>query len=185
MGEALGLNVSWDKATGTVILGNDPEFEQPAAWLGEMETFTGHAKEYKIERAGQYSGGFVANNQETFDRYYYFDYSTSATYLLKGQYKTFTGTFYISKDSKDMYGLNRFLVYLDDELVYTSEPVGAGVEPIPFSVDVDGAYKMEIVAQVGGDLGDNFVWFTEAKKDFSDGRCYYYARIGNAALWTD
>lgn len=185
VGEALGLNVSWDGATNTVILGNDPEYKQPAAWLGEMETFTGSAKEEKIERDGQYSGDFVANNQETFDRYYRPDNASGTTYLLKGQYKTFTGTLYIPEAAKSMEGVNRILVYLDNKLVYTSESIGAGVEPTPFSVNVDGAYKMEIVAQVGVPRDEGIEWFTSFDVQSGWIRSYFSALIANAALWTD
>ena len=61
VGEALGLNVSWDGSTSTVILGNDPMKNQPAAWLGELETFTGRATETKVER-GQHGNLSTANS---------------------------------------------------------------------------------------------------------------------------
>jgi len=37
--EALGLQVEWDGETQTVVLGQDPEYDQPAAWLGDLKTF--------------------------------------------------------------------------------------------------------------------------------------------------
>ncbi|MEG2680107.1 MAG: stalk domain-containing protein, partial [Oscillospiraceae bacterium] len=179
VGEALGLNVNYDGATSTVILGNDPEKGQPAKWLGEMETFKGTATEYKIEKDGQYTDKFIANNGDTYDRYYNTNDSygggSSATYLLKDQYSKFTGTFYLPKSDKDKSYRNRFLVYLDDKLTYTSPVITAGVEPQTFSVNVGGAYKMEVVGQYSDD------------DEWHSGNANYRScsPIANAALWTN
>lgn len=177
VGEALGLNVSYDGKTHTVILGNDPELGQPAAWLGEMEAFVGGAVERKIEKDGLYGGSSTANNGDTFDRYYQ---TTSVTYLLRGEYTRLTGTFYLTKDYKNVSCGYRVLVYLDDKLAYTSPMMKSGVEPVPISVDVSEAYKMEIVMQ-------NTKYPDSSEIAWSDGAGWYSGapQIGNAALWTD
>lgn len=184
VGEALGLNVSWDGATNTVILGNDPEYKQPAAWLGEMETFTGTGHEYKIEKDGQYNDDFTANNGDTFDRYYYPEQATGTTYLLKGQYTRFTATLYLSKQHKDSGFLYRVQIFLDDKLVYTSEAVGAGIEPVELNVPLNGAYKLEIVTQGGTKQNDNTIDWQNSSYYYS-GIYYYKGQLANAALWTD
>lgn len=191
---ALGLNVEWDGKNQTVILGNDPEKGVPAKWLGEMETFTGTGVEVKIQKDGQYDSYTTANNGQTFDRYYYPKEGTGTTYLLKGQYTRFTGTLYIPEYMKSTAANSRFLVYLDDELAYTSKQVGVGIEPIDFSVDVSGAYKMEIVTQQVRKINDgteepiNGNYHPSRTYDDNGLRAdsyWYNALIGNAALWTD
>ena len=189
VGEALGLNVSWDGATSTVILGNDQEMGQPAKWLGEMETFTGTAQEYKIERDGHYEGLFTANDGSTYDRCYLSSNgnssSNSVSYLLKGQYSRFTGTFYLTMDNKDgprlPEGSGRaeayFEVFLDGKLTYTSKTMKSGALPDTFEVDVSNAYEMEIVFYP--------MWETYYAGSWHTGIYPQYTPIANAALWTD
>lgn len=170
VGEALGLNVAWDGATQTVILGNDVQMGQPAAWLGEMEPFTGRPGESTVKDQ-QYNGDSTANNGDTFDRYYWIGDRDGVSYLLKGQYNRFTGTWYLCNIYKNSSENYRFLVYADGVLVYTSPAVTAGVEPVAFDVDISGCYEMKLVQQsLNGDTWSN---------DYGSG-----GRIANAALWT-
>lgn len=186
VGEALGLNVSWDGSTSTVILGNDPVKGQPAAWLGELEPFAGTATEKKIERDGQYDGNFTANSGDTFDRYYYPNEATGTTYLLRGQYTRFTATLYLSKNLKDSERLYRVQIFLDDKLAYTSEAVGAGIEPVTLNVPLNGAYKIEIVTQVGRQGSDGSIeWRNSAYAYSSYYNGNFKGQLGNAALWTN
>lgn len=180
VGEALGLNVSWDGATNTVILGNDPEYKQPAAWLGEMETFTGNYAESRIAKDGEYTSTFRANDGSTYERYIefgsascyrnYTGVESSSSYLLKGQYSNFTGTIYLPEEYKNYGGSAIVKIYLDEKLVYTSTEVASGTLPIDMSIDVTGAYKMEISCTSSLEMN----------------RAYYRSPfLGNAALWTD
>lgn len=180
VGEALGLNVSWDGATSTVILGNDPEYKQPAAWLGEMETFTGNYTESRIAKDGEYTSTFRANDGSTYERYIefgsascfrnYTGVESSSSYLLEGQYSNFTGTIYLPEEYKNYGGSAVVKIYLDEKLVYTSAEVAAGTLPIDISIDVTGAYKMEISCTSSLEMN----------------RAYYRSPfLGNAALWTD
>lgn len=178
VGEALGLNVSWDGATQTVVLGNDPVKGQPAAWLGEMETFTGSAKETKVER-GQHGNLSTANSGDTFDRFLNLGNIKSsnvpivASYLLKGQYSKFTGTLYLPEAKKNCTGGCVLKVYLDETLVYTSPTIVTGVLPVELDIDVSGAYKMEL--EMSG-------WLSDASLTYQGSS--YTPSIGNAALWT-
>ena len=185
---ALGLNVGWDAANQTVILGNDPEYKQPAAWLGELDTFTGTASESKVTNQ-QYDNYSTANNGDTFDRLWFYNYSRTAavsnnsvSYLLKGQYTRLTGTFYVSSYSKNTKSVRRLLVYSDDDnLIYTSPELTSGVEPVDFDIDVSNCYKLTIVCQVKS--GDN--WSNNGLVEtFRDSESYYFY-VANAALWTD
>lgn len=192
VGEALDLNVSWDGATQTVVLGNDPVKGQPAAWLGELEPFAGTAAERKIERDGQYDDKFTANNGDTFDRYYYPNKATGTTYLLRGQYAQFTATLYLSKYFKDNDYLHRVQIFLDDKLAYTSDYVGSGIEPVALNVPLNGAYKMEIVTQAGFQMDDGSIdWKNSDYRGDSVSYGpwgtprYFKGQLGNAALWTN
>lgn len=187
VGEALGLNVSWDGSTSTVILGNDPEKGQPAAWLGDLEPFSGTATEKKVERDGQYDKYFTANDGSTYDRYWEPSLDSSKTgvsFLLKGQYTRFTTTLYISQYYKNSatqsvrQSLQRIQIFLDDKLAYTSDPVGDGIEPVEINLPLNRAYKMEIVTQ--SKKGDSAEWASNYNSYF-----YFSAFLGNAALWTN
>ena len=171
---ALGLNVDWDGATQTVILGNDPQNNQPAAWLNDLDTFEGSVLKHTVTNQ-QYDGRSTANNGDTFERYWYSN-STDGTisYLLNGKYARLTGTFYLSSIGKNSSTGWRVLIYCDDNLVYTSPEVAQGVQPVDFNIDVSNCYKLTIVSQYK--YYDNWV-----NKYLNASDCY----IGNAALWTN
>lgn len=173
VGEALGLNVSWDGATNTVILGNDPEYKQPAAWLGEMATFEGNASEYVAEKVGLFAG--IANDGSQYERVYIPDPNTNVSYLLKGQYKKFTGTFFLAEEYKNGIGSSpksfaQLQIFVDDVLVFTSKEIKPGELPEEFSVDVTNGYKLELRCS-----------YTL----YGGGNAKYSTPIANAALWTD
>ena len=180
LAEALGLPVSWDAATQTVILGQDQEHKQPAAWLGDLNTFTGKHV-YEINHYGVYESNsrHVANNGSTYERILYPE-SNEVSYLLNGQYSKFTGTIYLRESHKNAingceFGMTIYLIYLDDQLVYTSDSIKSGSLPCDFSIDVTNAYQMKIVPQ-----------FSRNKEPGNFTSNYYgtYATpIGYPALW--
>lgn len=176
---ALGLNVGWDAANQTVILGNDPEYKQPAAWLGELDTFTGSVSKYTVTNQ-QYDTSSTANNGDTFDRIWSFDYSNTngVSYLLKGQYTRLTGSFFVPSRNKDTSRVKRLMIYKDDALIYTSPELGSGVEPIDLDIDVSNGYKLTIVCQYKS--GDG--WYNTGLTEYSSANNFF---IGNPALWTD
>lgn len=183
IGEAFGLNVKYDGATNTVILGNDPKKGQPAKWLGELEPFTGDADE-NIVTDQQYDETFTANNGDTFDRYLYID-NGGVSYLLKGQYSKFTGTLYMAQKTKNAMRQTRLVIYADDTLVYTSPTLTAGVEPASFNVDVSNCYELKLVIQIDNE-GDTWQdWTSDLSASGGDVYKYPCSLIGNAALWTD
>ena len=173
---ALGLNVSWDGATQTVVLGNDPEYNQPAKWLGEMDEFSGDTLEYND---GDHNYD-TSNTGERFARYMMFS-TPEVTYLLNGEYTKFTGTFYLSDVNKDSNTISqRYTVYVDGVKVYQTEPIMTGHMPEEFEIDVTDATELKILAEarshsiVDGSVGE---WREEVSRGIS--------LIGNAALWND
>ena len=182
VGNALGLNVGWDGETKTVILGNDPEHNQPAAWLGELEPFTGTASE-EVVTDQQYGSSSTANNGDTYDRVYKTTDGNGASYLLKGQYKRFTGDYYLSKESKNDKTCRRLQIYADGKLIYTSATLTSGVEPTHFDVDITDCYELRLVSQYK--LSDDS--WSNIEMNYADRWGYYhsYTYIANAALWTE
>jgi len=176
--EALGLQVEWDGETQTVVLGQDPEYDQPAAWLGDLKTFSGEHR-YFVNESGIYEGtDFMANDGSTYERYWYPE-TEEVTYLLNGQYSKFTGTIYLTEDSKNsiqgfQIGMSRYLIYLDDKLVYTSDSITPGSLPCEFSIDVTNAYKLKIVHQFAHTPYDSYL-------NSKNGA--HATPIGNPALW--
>ena len=171
---ALGLNVTWDGATQTVVLGNDPEYNQPAKWLGDMSAFAGQAY---INR-DTYEQYHTANNGEKFENFMKFG-TEEATYLLNGEYTRFTGTFYLCDGHKnDNFNSIRFNIYVDGKLAYQSEPIFQGHTPEEFEIDVTDAYKLEIKIEGRQENPVQGEWFKSST--YSKG-----AFIGNAALWND
>ena len=173
---ALGLNVSWDGATQTVVLGNDPEYNQPAKWLGEMDEFSGDTLEYND---GDHNYD-TSNTGERFARYMMFS-TPEVTYLLNGEYTKFTGTFYLSDVNKDSNTISqRYTVYVDGVKVYQTEPIMTGHMPEEFEIDVTDATELKILAEarshsiVDGSVGE---WREEVSRGIS--------LIGNAALWNN
>lgn len=179
---ALGLNVSWDGATQTVILGDDPQSNQPAAWLNDLDTFEGSVLKRTVTNQ-QYDNTTTANSGDTYERYVGYTQSNGVSYLLKGQYARLTGTFYLSAYSKDTVAVKRLLIYSDDNLIYTSPEVSKGILPVDFDINVSNCYKLTIVSQVKGSDGTNDFWYnTGISESYASKSASFY--IGNPALWT-
>lgn len=170
---ALGLNVSWDGATQTVILGDDPQSNQPAAWLNDLDTFEGRAWVTTITNQ-QHNSLSTANNGDTYERYLSTGADGSVSYLLNGKYARLTGTFYLATAEKNTDKVFRFMVYRDDNLIYTSPELGKGVNPVDFDIDVSNCYKLTIISQYNSPSSGWMNTLTESNR----------FHIGNAALWT-
>jgi len=69
---------------------------------------------------------------------------SSATYKLGGEYSTFSGVFAVRRAEGAQKQAN-FEVWLDGELVYTSDILYATESKMPFEIDVTGADEMKIV----------------------------------------
>ncbi len=172
---ALGLNVSWDGATQTVVLGNDPEYNQPAMWLKDMQTSEGSTY---VNYQGYKEDYYLANNGKEFDNYIRFA-GNKTSYLLNGEYTKFTGTFYLADVNKNDEGwARRFKIYVDDVLVYTSEPIKKGVMPQEFEIDVTDAYKLTITCEARQEIPPTEEWINSSTQ--SNG-----PELGDAALWND
>ena len=173
---ALGLNVSWDGATQTVVLGNDPEYNQPAKWLGEMTPFMGDINEYMYDEDEK--DAFTSNEGDKFSRYIVTN--PDVTYHLDGEYTRFTGTFYLNKANYNTNTISRrYTVYVDGVMAYQTEPIMVGHTPESFEIDVTGATELKIVTEARNHtLTDFGPWRFEGT--YGSG-----VLLGNAALWND
>lgn len=67
-------------------------------------------------------------------------------------------------------------IYGDGELLYSAE-VGAGIDPIPFNVDLTGVLEMTIKCR--NDYWNIFGTGTWGSDEYG----YYRAALGNCGLW--
>lgn len=175
IGEALGLNVGWDGKTSTVILGNDAEYNQPAAWLTDLDTISGTNLTKSFFSQGSVT---TANTGEIFAN------ATAAestvVYALNGQYARFSGAYYLPKIAKDTYRITRLCVYADDALIYTSDELAKNVAPIHFDIDVRGANQLKIDVELKNSTGDWQHWVMWDAHESGK----MFGALGNAALWT-
>ncbi len=74
--------------------------------------------------------------------------ASQVTYELDGSYARFDGELAID-DSARGRGSVRFRVYLDGEPKFTSPPVRGGDPPVPVSIDLAGAKRMELIVVFG------------------------------------
>lgn len=172
---ALDKAVSWDGATRTVYLGKNEEIEQPSVWLKDLETFTGTVETKSVDTVDfgghDYNNLLTANTGDVYNNFWY-TYEKGASYLLNYKYKTFKGTFYLTKGNKDYEYLNRIVVYGDDKIIYTSEGIASGDKTITFNVDVSNVGVLKIVPQEYSEGNDS--WYNVRTDRFA---------IGNAGLY--
>lgn len=109
--------------------------------------------------AASYTNAFYANDAETSKDH-------RRTIVLDGQYTKMTGRVIVGHADRNKEDIGEISFYGDGELLFTSGPMGAGVEPIDFTIDLSEVQELEIVATSiadgwGGDhpfLVDTYVY---------------------------
>lgn len=81
------------------------------------------------------------------------------SYMINGEYDTLTGTFALSYDSKDCtdesnYGAQLIIYNEDDEMIYGTDAILGGVEPIDVNVNISGVKELKVCFYSG-----NSSWF--------------------------
>ena len=158
--KAMNKNLSWDKANNYIYLGKS-DIDAPIVWLDGLVYFNyqriwdrcgfgGWSTEKDKDNLGNsYRRGYKFI--QAGDGYYTKSKSWQyAEYFLDQQYQYLKGTFVLHYDcrSDPVAETDTFLrIYGDDELLYTSPPMRAGVLPIKFSVDVKNMIKIKIALQ--------------------------------------
>lgn len=133
---AFGKAVYWDGPDYTVYLGNmDGKLEYPTEELstdGNIGDSWDETNDLKDNLGNIYSRGINAYGNSTFEK------------ILNMKYSKFKGTIYVTDGTKSNDKI-QFIIKTDGKTVYTSPEITKTSQPIDFSVNVAGCYKLEIV----------------------------------------
>ena len=167
VGEALGLNVSWDGDTQTVKLDKIPE----AVSLLDVNCKSGG-----YSSSGENDDLCLATDSSQYSKF--MTPRKSLTYdFTATPYDRFSGTLFVQAHlpkSIDTSYQNRVQVYLDGTMIYTSGALTANSSSIPFDVSIAGG--KEFVIEVQCRKTDNEEWrYADQEKAFIS--------IGNPSLW--
>ena len=100
----------------------------------------------RLDNAGNaHTGGIFSG---TIDRHN--DNGHSITYLINGEYTSFTGTIALSRDSRDAQREYSIHIYADNVRVFSTPTMTGGVAPIFFDIDVTGVEQIRIVRTATG-----------------------------------
>jgi hypothetical protein len=72
-------------------------------------------------------------------------------YYIKKEYKSIQGIIALSEGDKDTTQEYIIKIYSDENIVYTSDVIKAGVVPIEFVADISGAEKLRIVGELASE----------------------------------
>lgn len=158
--EALGQVVQWDGKTKSVYIGKHAG-SAPAAWLSQMDYFSGNGSISTIATEKDNTGA-THNNCIT--------YSFTRTYLLNGQYSRIAGILYQTYEGRShsiKYSNRGVYIYGDGNLLYSYSPETGidGMKPVSFNVDLTGVLELKVVFK-------------------SDTNYSYDLSLGDVGLWT-
>ncbi len=113
--------------------------------MGDSETRVSEVRnwiEADFDNAGNpYNSGIYIN----VDKRYAKHFNTRIEYSLEGKYDTFSGLLVLAENQKNEVSEALVEVYADEKLLFTSEPVVAGVLPQLIDVKISGAKKLKII----------------------------------------
>ncbi|NLV88793.1 MAG: copper amine oxidase [Tissierellia bacterium] len=136
--EAVEKAVSWDGKTRSVFIGKH-DSEEPAVMLHELDYFDsggGTFKTYtdvKDNLGNTYDYGMEINARNGW-----------RTYFINGKYSKMKGRYILNYDYRSTKIENRFKVYGDGKLLYSSPVMTGGVHPIDFEIDLAGVLELKI-----------------------------------------
>lgn len=149
VGEAVGKTVQWEGKTNSVYLGKHTG-ETPAVWLKDLDYFTGSnfiTLSSDKDNLGQARTNCIIGKSYmasgTSDDYW------NNTYRLNGQYRIITGTLYQRYDHRSYESKGSVKIYGDGNLLYEAE-MSKGIDPIDFSVDIQGVLELRIEYRAKG-----------------------------------
>jgi len=101
----------------------------------------------RLDNAGTaHTGGIFAGNNPRRHN----DNGHSITYLINGEYTSFTGTIALSRECRDAQLSYSIHIYADDVRVFSTPTITGGVAPILFDIDVTDVEQVRIVRNAGG-----------------------------------
>lgn len=154
---AFNKAVRWDGATSSVYLGKS-DVASPTVWLNEIEYFNYQVsdngckfEQWNPENDKDNTGNTYLRGLKFTQYESYGDGNESSSqyieYLLNQKYSKVSGKFVLHYDHRNDPGANsnsKMKIYGDDQLIYTSPVLKAGVLPINFDVNVTGVIKLKI-----------------------------------------
>lgn len=137
IGNALGMPVQWEGKTNSAYVGKH-QGDKPAVWLKDLDYFVG-------------DDWYTCNKKDNLGvehidaiRSPRYDYSTTNTYLINGQYSAISGTLFQTYEKRSDTSLDSKLeIYGDGELLYSATMKG-GVKPLDFYVSLNGVLELKV-----------------------------------------
>lgn len=143
VGEAVGKVVQWEGKTSSVYLGRHTG-EKPAVWLKDLDYFMGDkfiTLSSDKDNLGQTRTNCIIGKSYLGSGSS--DYYWNNTYKINGQYRLISGTLYQRYDYRSAESKGSLKIYGDGNLLYEAT-MDRGVEPIDFSVDIQGVLELRI-----------------------------------------
>lgn len=154
--DAVGKPVFWDGKTSSVYLGKH-DMEEPIVMLHELDYFaTGGNTRFKTytdvkdNLGNSYNFAIAAHDISYSDGW--------QTYYLNGIYSKMKGRYILNYEHRGTDSENRFKVYGDSKLIYSSPVMTGGVHPVDFEIDLTGVLELKI------EYHDHYGW--EGSKTF-------------------
>lgn len=149
--DALGMAVSWEPSNHSVYLGKHSG-ERPAIMLSKMDYY--NSSKWPFE--------YYDSTKDNFGNTYFdsigggngisTESMTWQAYALDGKYSKIKGKVVLDYDSRsDTSDYTYLKIFSDDQLVYTSPLITAGVKPADFEIDITGTATLKIEI-IGNDM---------------------------------
>lgn len=145
--DAMDIPLKWEGKTFSVYVGKHNS-SSPSVWLQNLDHFYSTADIKEAETKDNLGDSYA--NAINFGKY-----GGTRVYKLNGKYRAISGTFYqmySARDRKPNYYNTTLKIYGDDELLYEAY-MEAGIEPIPFKVDLTGVLELKVVMDTRQDGG--------------------------------
>ena len=138
----LGIDVDWDGATKSVLLGDHAALKTKLTDLSYYDRKPISGQHYrKVNSAKDNLGNSYTDPLRLIEsvKENYWE-----TYLLTEDYSTFSGTLFIDYDDRDSPSTVNVRIYGDGVLLYDSPVLTKGVRPVDFSVNIQGVDELKI-----------------------------------------
>ena len=152
----LGLDVEWDGASNTVLLGDNdvvPKTKITDLSYYNRKSVTDGQEYTKVNMAKDNLGKSYVDPlclMRSCETNYW------ESYMLTEDYSTFSGTLFIDYDDRDSATTCNVRIYGDDELLYSSPTLTKGVKPISFTVDIQGVDELKL--EINGKWSSGYDW---------------------------
>ena len=152
----LGLDVEWDGATNTVLLGSNdvvPKTKITDLTYYNRKSVTDGTTYKKVNTATDNLGKSYVDPlrlMRSCETNYW------ESYMLTEDYSTFSGTLFIAYENRDSATTCNVRIYGDGELLYNSPTLTKGVKPVSFSVDIRGVDELKI--EINGKWSSSYAW---------------------------